>query len=70
LLFYQRPKMKESDVPHRTKMTESIIACAEEIGAELKAELKSAPGLISHTFDGWTSAIMTAYLAVTCHWIT
>ncbi|RDB19757.1 hypothetical protein Hypma_013237 [Hypsizygus marmoreus] len=70
LLTYQRPKMKDSDIPHRTKITESITERAAVIAAELAKELQDAPGRISLTFDGWTSAIMQAYLAVTAHYIT
>lgn len=38
--------------------------------AELAKELEEAPGRVSLTFDGWTSKIMTAYLAITAHYIT
>lgn len=30
---------------------------------------QNAPGKTSATFDGWTSGNMTAYIAVTVHWI-
>lgn len=69
LLQYQRPKTKETDIPHRTKLTETVCSRAVEIEAKLAQELRNAPGRISLTFDGWTSKIMTAYLAVTSHYI-
>jgi hypothetical protein len=31
---------------------------------------QKSPGRVSLTFDGWTSKIMTAYLAVMAHWLT
>lgn len=68
-MTYQRPKTKESDIPHRSKLTESILRHAEQIGIELAKELRDAPGKLCLTYDGWTSAIMTAYLAVTVHYI-
>lgn len=69
LLAYQRPKTKSSDIPHRTKLTESILQRADQIGKELAKKLRDAPGKVCLTYDGWTSAVMTAYLAVTVHYI-
>jgi hypothetical protein len=40
LLLYQRPKTKESDIPHRTDITQSVLSCAEDIQEELKKELQ------------------------------
>jgi hypothetical protein len=70
LLKYQRPKTKESDIPHRTKITDSVLERASLIEAELAKELERAPGRISLTFDGWSSSIMVAYIGVTAHYIT
>ncbi|KAF9471510.1 hypothetical protein BDN70DRAFT_778760, partial [Pholiota conissans] len=70
LLRYQNPKMKDSDIPHRTSLTNSVKDRAAKIQHELNSELAKAPGRISLTFDGWTSAVMTAYIAVTAHYIT
>lgn len=68
--MYQRPKTKDSDIPHRTKVTESVLERAALIELELAKEFESAPGRISLTFDGWSSAIMVAYIGVTAHYIT
>ncbi|RDB25436.1 hypothetical protein Hypma_008116 [Hypsizygus marmoreus] len=62
--------MKNSDILHQMKITESITERAAVIAAELAKELQDAPGHISLMFDEWTSAIMQAYLAVTAHYIT
>jgi len=79
-------KTKDYDIPHRTKITELVLACAAEIEADLTQELKvnellpdillanlfcqECPGCVSLTFDGWTSKIMTSYLAITSHWLS
>ncbi|KAF8150546.1 hypothetical protein B0H34DRAFT_616977, partial [Crassisporium funariophilum] len=70
LLKYQRPKTKESDIPHRTKITDSVLERASLIEAKLAKELERAPGRISLTFNGWSSSIMVAYIGVTAHYIT
>jgi hypothetical protein len=31
---------------------------------------QECPGRVSLTFDGWTSKIMTSYLAITGHWLS
>ena len=41
-----------------------------KIQQDLSAKLQQSPGKVSLTFDGWTSAVMTAYIAVTAHYIT
>lgn len=38
--------------------------------SQLNKALEDCPGKVSLTFDGWTSKIMTAYLAITAHYIT
>jgi hypothetical protein len=40
LMEYQRPQMKSRQLPHRTKITESMINRAEQIHTELAKELK------------------------------
>lgn len=40
LLRYQRPAMKDSDIPHRTKLREEIIAKADEAIERLRAHFK------------------------------
>jgi hypothetical protein len=62
-------KCKESDIVHRDKLTDIVKDRAAQIEAELSKLLQEAPGKISFTFDGWTSAIMRAYIAVTTHYI-
>ncbi|KJA14556.1 hypothetical protein HYPSUDRAFT_114646, partial [Hypholoma sublateritium FD-334 SS-4] len=59
----------DSDIPHHTKVTESVLEHATLIELELTKEFESAPGRISLTFNGWSSAIMVAYIGVTAHYI-
>jgi hypothetical protein len=40
LLIYRRQKTKESDIPHRTKITECVLDRADAIQKELAKELK------------------------------
>ncbi|GBE77502.1 hypothetical protein SCP_0103770 [Sparassis crispa] len=70
LLQYQHRKSTDKDIPKHTYVTTRIIGHAAEIQKELAKKLQDAPGRVSLTFDGWTSAIMRAYLAVIVHYIT
>ncbi|KAF8833161.1 hypothetical protein BDN67DRAFT_868435, partial [Paxillus ammoniavirescens] len=65
LLKYQRPQMKELDIPHRTKLQDEILAKATEVKAKLGEQLKGVPGQISITFDAWTSSAYDPYLTIT-----
>lgn len=62
-------KCKESDIVHWDKLTDIVKDRAAQIEAELSKLLQEAPGKILFTFDGWTSAIMRAYIAITAHYI-
>ena len=46
-----------------------MIARADAITKALTEKLEAAAGKVSLTFDGWSSAIMKAYIAVTVHYI-
>ncbi|KAG2136388.1 hypothetical protein DEU56DRAFT_691490, partial [Suillus clintonianus] len=70
LAYNSRNKTKDTDIPHRTKITTCVLERADEIQKDLAKELQESPGCVSLTFDGWTSKIMTSYLAVTGHWMT
>ncbi|KAG1737225.1 hypothetical protein EDB19DRAFT_1582664, partial [Suillus lakei] len=70
LTYNSQNKTKDTDIPHRTKITTCVLKHANEIQKDLAMELQESPGHVSLTFDGWTSKIMTSYLAVTGHWMT
>ncbi|KJA15354.1 hypothetical protein HYPSUDRAFT_113317, partial [Hypholoma sublateritium FD-334 SS-4] len=59
----------DSDIPHRTLLTNSIKDHSLKIQQDLSAKLQQSPRKISLTFDGWTSAVMTVYIAITAHYI-
>ncbi|KIK75907.1 hypothetical protein PAXRUDRAFT_100972, partial [Paxillus rubicundulus Ve08.2h10] len=65
LLKYQHPQMKESDIPHWTKLRDEILTKAAEAEAKLSDHLKGIPGQILITFDAWTSSAYDPYLAIT-----
>ncbi|KAI5116974.1 hypothetical protein M0805_002061 [Coniferiporia weirii] len=41
-----------------------------KIQEQLAVELKAAPGRVSCTYNGWTSAGMKSFMGVTVHWIS
>lgn len=53
-------------------MSELIDDCVDQVQNKLRATFASLPEghCISFTFDGWTSTTMTAFVAVTTHYIT
>ncbi|KAG0695465.1 hypothetical protein DFH29DRAFT_1005443 [Suillus ampliporus] len=67
LTYNSRNKTKDVDILHRTKITTCVLKYADEIQRDLAKELQESPGHVSLTFDGWTSKIMTSYLAVMGH---
>ncbi|KIJ07535.1 hypothetical protein PAXINDRAFT_158391 [Paxillus involutus ATCC 200175] len=66
---YQCPRMKESDIPHQTKLQDEILAKATEVEAKLCEHLKGVPGQISITFNAWTSSVYDPYLIIMAHYI-
>ena len=62
---------RDSDIPHRTKMSDYIDELGNEIQNNLKEEFKSLPPdrRISLTFDGWTSSTMIPFIGVTAHYV-
>ena len=72
LIFYVRgTKAHNSDIPHRTKMSDYIDELGDEIQANLKDEFKSLlpDRHISLTHDGWTSSTMIPFIGVTAHYV-
>jgi hypothetical protein len=77
--------MRESDIPHRTKISEEVHTRAEKVRDALKEHykvrftvkcseiysyhLQNIPGQISITIDSWTSSAYDPYLAITAHYI-
>ncbi|KAF7366232.1 HAT family dimerization domain-containing protein [Mycena venus] len=69
LLQYCRPSLKESDIPHHTKMREEILKQTEDAEERLRSKLEDIPGQVSFTFDTWTSKTGDPFLGVTGHYI-
>ncbi|KAG2755214.1 hypothetical protein P692DRAFT_20694256, partial [Suillus brevipes Sb2] len=65
LLRYVRPALAESDVPHRTKLTESVKARAVEVVNVIRERLAKVDSQVSMTFDSWTSIIGDPFFSIT-----
>ncbi|ODN93541.1 hypothetical protein L198_05406 [Cryptococcus wingfieldii CBS 7118] len=63
-------RLQDGDIYHRTKATSMIEDRADVAVEELKALLKKAHAKKSITWDLWTSADCTSFVAVTVHWVT
>ncbi|KAI3998430.1 hypothetical protein GGG16DRAFT_29107, partial [Schizophyllum commune] len=61
--------MDESDLPHRTKMTELIEERFEREFANMREEMKNSPGRIAFTLDVWSRVNLESYLAITAHYV-
>lgn len=61
--------MDHRDIPHRTSITEEIVAKSMKVQGLLREQLKHNDSLISFTFDAGTSRASDPYLTVTAHWI-
>ncbi|KIJ46243.1 hypothetical protein M422DRAFT_46260 [Sphaerobolus stellatus SS14] len=63
--------MKDSEIPHHTKLHETILENAQKAVEKLKAKLMGSgvPGKISFTFNAWTSEAYDPYFALTVHYI-
>ncbi|KAF8872830.1 hypothetical protein BD779DRAFT_1427496, partial [Infundibulicybe gibba] len=61
--------LKETDIPHRTKIREQVIMAWKKYYKILKVELENSMGRISFTADIWSDANRAPYLAITGHWI-
>ncbi|KAG2739631.1 hypothetical protein P692DRAFT_20755147, partial [Suillus brevipes Sb2] len=57
LLQYARPSLTEKDIPHRTKLTDTIKSRAMTVVKTIKERLAHVDSTISMTFDSWTSII-------------
>ncbi|KAG2742501.1 hypothetical protein P692DRAFT_20656707, partial [Suillus brevipes Sb2] len=65
LLQYARPTLTEKDIPHRTKLTETIKSRAMTVVENIKERLAHIDSAVSMTFDSWTSIIGEPFFSVT-----
>ncbi|KAJ7190456.1 hypothetical protein GGX14DRAFT_331543, partial [Mycena pura] len=56
--------LEDSDIPHRTKMTEII--CNR---FRVEYELMNSLGRVSFTHDVWSRVNLDSHLAITAHYI-
>ncbi|KAJ7891570.1 hypothetical protein B0H13DRAFT_1887120 [Mycena leptocephala] len=68
-LQYCRPSFADKDIPHRTMVRDEIEDRARLAITRVREKLRDVPGLISFTFDTWTSETGAPYLGVTGHYI-
>ncbi|KAF7372427.1 HAT family dimerization domain-containing protein [Mycena venus] len=64
-----RAELKDSDIPHRTKIRKRIIEIWDEHLNTLQCEMAAAIGMISTTMDMWTDKQKKPFMAVTTHWL-
>ena len=69
LLCYLRPALVEGDIPHRTKLTESVKARALTVVDVIRQRLAKVDSRVSMTFDSWTSIIGDPFFSITGHYI-
>ncbi|KAJ8581509.1 hypothetical protein M405DRAFT_751700 [Rhizopogon salebrosus TDB-379] len=61
--------LKETAIPHRTKLSQLIVEAWKRYFHVLKGDLANAMGQVSFTADIWSNQALAAYLAMTAHWI-
>ncbi|KAG2738767.1 hypothetical protein P692DRAFT_20680402, partial [Suillus brevipes Sb2] len=65
LLQYARPSLTDKDIPHRTKLTDTIKARATSIVQTIKERLAHVDSAVSMTFDSWTTIIGEPFFSIT-----
>jgi hypothetical protein len=69
LLRYLRPNMKDSDIPHRTKLREQIMGKVDNVIERMHEYYSGIRSQFSATFDLWQSGAGDPYLSLTVHYI-
>ncbi|KAG2098564.1 hypothetical protein BD769DRAFT_1394397 [Suillus cothurnatus] len=69
LLSYVCPALVEGDIPHHTKLTESIKAHTLTVVDVICEHLAKVDSQVSMTFDSWTSMIGDPFFSITGHYI-
>jgi hypothetical protein len=68
MLYLGAGKLEDKDIPHRHKMTDSILDAYKKQIAMTKDELERAEGRISFTTDLWSDPSLDSYMAVSAHY--
>ncbi|KAJ4496041.1 hypothetical protein C8J55DRAFT_411928, partial [Lentinula edodes] len=61
--------LRESDLPHRTKLGEIILREFEKEWNQLSKEMKKSLGRIALTLDMWSNGALKGFMAVTGHYM-
>lgn len=69
LLLLLRSDLKDSMIPHRTKVRGLVIETWGRYFQVLKDDLANAMGQVSFTTDIWSDRNRRSFLAITAHWI-
>ncbi|CAE7086893.1 unnamed protein product [Rhizoctonia solani] len=69
LLCSRAPRLRDSDIPHRTKLTTVTTELYEAEMTRIKHELNNALGFVSATSDLWSDDKLHSFMAVTIHYI-
>ncbi|KAJ8582382.1 hypothetical protein M405DRAFT_691800, partial [Rhizopogon salebrosus TDB-379] len=69
LLYLSDGKISDTDVPHRTKLTQMVLEEYRREYKKIQEDLKNALGRISLTTDLWSDPNRDSYMAVTAHFM-
>ncbi|KAJ3804061.1 hypothetical protein F5876DRAFT_27096, partial [Lentinula aff. lateritia] len=61
--------LHESDIPHRTRLTELILEQYEKHWKNVMSEMKASLGRISFTMDMWSNGVLKGFMAITAHYM-
>ncbi|THV02522.1 hypothetical protein K435DRAFT_594680, partial [Dendrothele bispora CBS 962.96] len=59
----------DSDIPHRTKLTELIKEASIREKESIAKELQNSAGRISFTSDMWSNTTLKGFMAITAHYM-
>lgn len=69
-VLYGRDDVSDPDLPHRTMLTQLIAAAYTKQHKDLKDGFKEAIGRHSQTADIWSDGNLTAFMAISDHYMT
>ncbi|THU88276.1 hypothetical protein K435DRAFT_608501, partial [Dendrothele bispora CBS 962.96] len=69
LLLYIGADIQDSDIPHRTKLSQLIVQQFQKEYSKMIGDIQNALGRLSWTSDIWSRINLESYLAVTVHYV-
>ncbi|THU82980.1 hypothetical protein K435DRAFT_619425, partial [Dendrothele bispora CBS 962.96] len=69
LLLFIGTDLKDSDIPHRTKLADRIVQHFRKEYLKMIDDIKNSLGRLSWTSDIWSRVTLESYLAVTVHYL-